>query len=131
MSAQPFYALTPTTPPPSTEFDKAAIYTGLDYYYPSSSTSGVYPYPRHQVSHTSTLPPSILPPTPPEGRVKKQRTGLDMGDIGMKKGKMDMNMAVRGSVAAQPGIQTPLAQYTGKPPSSLQSTSFPLFVHFG
>ena len=27
---------------------------------------------------------------------------------------MDMNMAVKGSVAAQPGIQTPLASYAGE-----------------
>lgn len=115
--------LVPTTPPPTFYYDGAAIVD--DSIYDESDTrsacqasppcsvpqfmvpGAILPLPL-ALARTSSKPLRLRPET------EASPTPSLVMDQGSVRRKMDMNMAATGSVAAQPGIHTPLASHAGE-----------------
>ncbi len=114
--------LLPTTPPAPSHHDKAAIVDEVDSHGDFDPDCITEPCSIDRlVNHNTEYRVSLAPPWSFQPLSLRPITdfyatpALLMDQSSVRTGSMDMQMAMSGSVAAQPGYHTPLASYAGEP----------------
>lgn len=98
--------LLPTTPPQSTRYDPATIVQSSDELDESDCAPHYHHHKFGEASRVFALQ-GALPHSPMEEQVETRI-------LPTKVKKIDMDMAPNGSMAAQPGVKTPLATHAGE-----------------
>jgi len=122
--------LAPITPPSHPYHDGVAIVQPHSEYESTFDEDSIHASTCQPYTHTASLPFPTLPqlysmPSPyvasvPQSTSHRSQSSIEIAtpalinDVVVPGRKMDMGMAATGTEAAQPGIHTPLATYTGE-----------------